>query len=150
MSAYNKLDNGGMTMKKIALLLCVLFLALSASYGLAETGDGTMKGSEGKSGGMMTGHKGTMEDDKMINDEMKDHMIAMMKHMSRIMDKMSDMIKTMPNQKMPKMQKIMDEASAQMRDLSKMIKGKAGKKEMTMMQKRKDNMDKMMHEMETQ
>jgi len=119
-------------MKKIASLLCALFLVLSASYGLAETGDGMTKGDEGKS------------------DEMKEFMMTTMKHMSSMMDKMSVMIKTMPNEKMPKMQKMMEQMRAQMRDLSRMMMKKTGtKKEMSDIQKRKHAMEEVIHEMET-
>ncbi len=138
-------------MKKIVVSLFALLLALGASYSFAETGGGMAGEKKGEPSGMTMEHKGTMKEGMMSHDEMMDHMMEMMKHMSGMMDKMSGMMKTMPKDKMEKMHKMMGEMSAQIKHMDKMMKtGTGTKKDKTEMQKRKDQMDKILHELETQ
>lgn len=138
-------------MKKIALLVFALLLALGSSYSFAETAGGTTGEKKGEPGGMTMEHKGTMKEGMMGHDEMMDHMTEMMKHMSGMMDKMSGMMKTIPKDKMEQMHKMMGEMSAQIKHMDKLMKSGAGtEKEMKKLEDRKIRMDKILQQLETQ
>ena len=138
-------------MKKVLPVLLGLLLALCASNCFALTGGGMTKGGEGGSGPAMMEKGGQAGKGIMSHEEMMDHMNVTMQHISGMMVHMSGMMKAMPSEKMKKMYKIMNEASVQMRDLSKMMrKGSASYKEVKVMQDRQKKMDKMMEEVSKQ
>jgi hypothetical protein len=99
--------------------ISIAILALSVTYGFAQTGNGMM---EGRQGGMME-HGQMMQDEGMMeHGQMMDDMMGMTGRMSDMMGKLSGMMKDMPQDRMMKASELMRDMSHQMMEMSKMMK----------------------------
>lgn len=127
------------------VIISVLIMALSAAYGFAQTGNYMMKGQGGgmmgggtMQGGRMMQRGGMMEHGQMMNDVMR-----MTDRMSRMMGKLSGVMKDMPRDKMMEASGLMRDMSRQMLAMSRIMqRGNASNGEMKELQLRMREMQK--------
>ncbi len=128
-------------MRKNILIIFILLMAFTVTYGFAQMGGGhgggmmggqheqpsSMQGEMGK--GQMMEHKGMMEHGQMMNG-----MVDMMQQMSGMMHDMEENMGNMPKEKMLNMSKMMKEMSSHMVKMSGIMeKGMATEKDMKML-----------------